>query len=210
MTPWSTSRGSTPAPATRGRPRSATSAARARPTPACRPTPTPTRPMPSSVSPWRPAACPTRSSRPSPGCKMTSSTSAPTCRRRCRPTPSTPAAGQAGVGRRARGRLRPLPHPGRQAALLHPARRHRRLRPPAPRDDRRAARGALGVGGPGGVRHRDGRRARDRRRQPLTTTYLNRLSDLLFILARVANLPIGGDVLWQPGGGREERPTKDA
>ena len=45
---------------------------------------------------------------------------------------------------------------------------------------------------------------------PLTTTYLNRLSDLLFILARVANLPIGGDVLWQPGGGREERPTKGA
>ncbi|SRR5580765_2624130 len=38
---------------------------------------------------------------------------------------------------------------------------------------------------------------------PLTATYLNRLSDLLFILARVANLPIGGDVLWQPGGGRE-------
>ncbi len=30
--------------------------------------------------------------------------------------------------------------------------------------------------------------------------YLNRLSDLLFILARVANP--GGDVLWQPGGGR--------
>jgi cob(I)alamin adenosyltransferase len=29
--------------------------------------------------------------------------------------------------------------------------------------------------------------------------YLNRLSDLLFILARVANP--GGDVLWQPGGG---------
>ncbi|MFX4285412.1 cob(I)yrinic acid a,c-diamide adenosyltransferase [Janibacter sp. G349] len=45
---------------------------------------------------------------------------------------------------------------------------------------------------------------------PLTTTYLNRLSDLLFILARVANLPIGGDVLWQPGGGREGRPTKGA
>jgi len=36
---------------------------------------------------------------------------------------------------------------------------------------------------------------------PLTATYLNRLSDLLFILARVANLPTG-DVLWQPGGGR--------
>lgn len=45
---------------------------------------------------------------------------------------------------------------------------------------------------------------------PLTTTYLNRLSDLLFILARVANLSIGGDVLWQPGGGREDRPEKSA
>lgn len=30
--------------------------------------------------------------------------------------------------------------------------------------------------------------------------YLNRLSDLLFILSRVENP--GGDVLWQPGGGR--------
>ncbi|MDN5797974.1 MAG: cob(I)yrinic acid a,c-diamide adenosyltransferase [Intrasporangium sp.] len=40
----------------------------------------------------------------------------------------------------------------------------------------------------------------------LTAKYLNRLSDLLFILARVANLPIGGDVLWQPGGGRVEQP----
>jgi cob(I)alamin adenosyltransferase len=37
---------------------------------------------------------------------------------------------------------------------------------------------------------------------PLTAQYLNRLSDLLFQAARVANLP-GGDVLWQPGGGRE-------
>ncbi|KRE35561.1 cob(I)yrinic acid a c-diamide adenosyltransferase [Janibacter sp. Soil728] len=43
---------------------------------------------------------------------------------------------------------------------------------------------------------------------PLTTTYLNRLSDLLFILARVANISIGGDVLWQPGGGREAKPEK--
>ncbi|MDQ2586067.1 MULTISPECIES: cob(I)yrinic acid a,c-diamide adenosyltransferase [Saccharothrix] len=38
---------------------------------------------------------------------------------------------------------------------------------------------------------------------PLTAKYLNRLSDLLFILARVANPD--GDVLWQPGGGREAR-----
>jgi len=42
---------------------------------------------------------------------------------------------------------------------------------------------------------------------PLTATYRNRLSDLLFILARVANLGAGGDVLWQPGGGREEPPA---
>jgi cob(I)alamin adenosyltransferase len=42
----------------------------------------------------------------------------------------------------------------------------------------------------------------------LTAKYLNRLSDLLFILARVANLSIGGDVLWQPGGGRAEAPGR--
>jgi cob(I)alamin adenosyltransferase len=36
---------------------------------------------------------------------------------------------------------------------------------------------------------------------PLTAKYLNRLSDLLFILARRANEP-GGDVLWKPGGER--------
>jgi cob(I)alamin adenosyltransferase len=42
----------------------------------------------------------------------------------------------------------------------------------------------------------------------LTAKYLNRLSDLLFVLARVANLPIGGDVLWQPGGGRAQAPER--
>ncbi len=36
---------------------------------------------------------------------------------------------------------------------------------------------------------------------PLTAQYLNRLSDLLFILSRQANRA-GGDVLWLPGGGR--------
>jgi cob(I)alamin adenosyltransferase len=36
----------------------------------------------------------------------------------------------------------------------------------------------------------------------LTATYLNRLSDLLFILARVANVDAGGDVLWEPGASR--------
>jgi cob(I)alamin adenosyltransferase len=36
---------------------------------------------------------------------------------------------------------------------------------------------------------------------PLTAQYLNRLSDLLFILARCANEP-GGDLLWKPGSDR--------
>lgn len=40
---------------------------------------------------------------------------------------------------------------------------------------------------------------------PLTATYLNRLSDLLFILSRYANRA-AGDILWQPGGGRAEPP----
>ena len=38
---------------------------------------------------------------------------------------------------------------------------------------------------------------------PLAAAYLNRLSDLLFILSRIANLP-GGDVLWQPGASRND------
>ncbi len=47
----------------------------------------------------------------------------------------------------------------------------------------------------------------------LAATYLNRLSDLLFILARVANIGrlgagVSGDVLWKPGGGREAAPEK--
>jgi cob(I)alamin adenosyltransferase len=37
------------------------------------------------------------------------------------------------------------------------------------------------------------------RTNPVTATYLNRLSDLLFILSRVANPD--GDVLWRPGAG---------
>lgn len=35
--------------------------------------------------------------------------------------------------------------------------------------------------------------------------YLNRLSDLLFIMARHQNAGADGDVLWQPGGGRDDR-----
>ena len=40
---------------------------------------------------------------------------------------------------------------------------------------------------------------------PLTAAYLNRLSDLLFIMSRAANHGAGGDVLWVPGGGREQQ-----
>ncbi len=42
-------------------------------------------------------------------------------------------------------------------------------------------------------------------REPITPealAYLNRLSDLLFILARAENRGAGGDVLWVPGEGR--------
>lgn len=39
----------------------------------------------------------------------------------------------------------------------------------------------------------------------LPAKYLNRLSDLLFILSRVANP--GGDVLWRPGGGQTREQT---
>ncbi|GAB3591336.1 cob(I)yrinic acid a,c-diamide adenosyltransferase [Angustibacter peucedani] len=53
---------------------------------------------------------------------------------------------------------------------------------------------AYGTEAPGGV-------------NPLTAQYLNRLSDLLFVLARYANHGRGGDVLWQPGGGREAPPA---
>src|SRR5690606_39809951 len=41
---------------------------------------------------------------------------------------------------------------------------------------------------------------------PLTTTYLNRLSDLLFILARIATPSIGGGPPGQPGGRAREGP----
>jgi cob(I)alamin adenosyltransferase len=48
--------------------------------------------------------------------------------------------------------------------------------------------------------------AQSTRVSALPAKYLNRLSDLIFILARLANPR--GDVLWQPGGGQREQPTE--
>ena len=80
-----------------------------------------------------------------------------------------------------------------EAAVVHPAGRHpvgrrrctSRVRSPGARSDRR------------------GRRSSEHGETMniLTAKYLNRLSDLLFILARHANRA-QGDVLWKPGGER--------
>ncbi|HEV7232707.1 MAG TPA: ATP:cob(I)alamin adenosyltransferase, partial [Sphingorhabdus sp.] len=37
---------------------------------------------------------------------------------------------------------------------------------------------------------------------PQALTYLNRLSDYLFVLCRLINATRGGDILWVPGGSR--------
>lgn len=54
---------------------------------------------------------------------------------------------------------------------------------------RRAERGAVAA-------------ANDRRINPAALTYLNRLSDHLFAMARLASAAGDGDVLWVPGGSR--------
>ena len=111
-----------------------------------------------------------------------------------RARPGVPAAARRAVLRRpAGGRLRPLPGadleklrsfilPGGTAgaALLHQA-------CTVVRRAERSTWAALEVHG--------------ETMNPLTATYLNRLSDLLFILARTANKD-RGDVLWVPGENR--------
>ena len=95
----------------------------------------------------------------------------------------------AGLHRAARGGLRRVQRDAAEAGQLHPARRHPGRRPCCTR------RGSS----PGGPSAASGRCSRPTASAPTpeTARYLNRLSDLLFILARVANP--GGDILWEPG-----------
>ncbi len=95
----------------------------------------------------------------------------------------------AGAGRAARGRLRRGQRIALRAAELRPSGRHRGRRAPARRARRVPPRRARGA-------RRRGRSGRSTRR-PLV--YLNRLSDLLFVLARAANPPVE-EPLWKPGG----------
>jgi cob(I)alamin adenosyltransferase len=46
--------------------------------------------------------------------------------------------------------------------------------------------------------------AREAALNPLALVYLNRLSDHLFVLARLVALGEGGDLLWQPGATRKD------
>ena len=46
------------------------------------------------------------------------------------------------------------------------------------------------------------RASKERPLNPLALIYLNRLSDLLFVLARKAATGAGGEILWQPGASR--------
>jgi cob(I)alamin adenosyltransferase len=46
--------------------------------------------------------------------------------------------------------------------------------------------------------------AREVALNPLALTYLNRLSDHLFVLARLVATAEGGDILWQPGATRND------
>ena len=142
-----------------------------------------------SVARCRPGA--RRPGRRSPTCcaasRTTCSTSAPTCAPRARRNPATRPADQRrrtpNGSRRPATRQRELPtltlHPARRhapAALLHPARM-------VARRAERSVWALLAVDAD--------------RTNAETARYLNRLSDLLFILARAANP--GGDMLWAPG-----------
>ena len=104
--------------------------------------------------------------------------------------PEVPAAaGDRGLRHAARGLVRRVQRGPAEARLVHPARRH----------PRRGATCTWRARSPAAPSGRCGRcwTTDAERTNPLTAQYLNRLSDLLFILGRVANPD--GDVLWRPG-----------
>ena len=188
--PWSTSPASTPAPATTARTRLGDFSRTSKNDPRLPPTPTPTRPTPPSGWPSRAATCdedvgrvltagaerPVRRRRR----PVHAAAPRPTSTRRCGSsepgsTSSRPTAtGTTTSWRRCARSSCPAARPGRRTCTS---------RRTVVRRAERSAWAALerygdqpgADDGPGGV-------------NPLTAKYLNRLSDLLFILARVANL----------------------
>ncbi len=194
LSSWSSSPGSTPVPATTAPPGSSTTAGSPRPTSASRPTRTSTRPTPPWV--WRShsASSRARSRASCSASRTTSSTSAPTSATPSFPNPSAAASDHAGVRRTTRGMVRRVQRAGGAAAVLRPPRRDSGRRPAPPGADDHPTGRTHHLGGDRGTRHE---------MNPDAARYLNRLSDLLFILARVANGPTG-DVLWKPGGTKSE------
>ena len=150
--------------------------------------PTVTRPTPRSGSPW-PSELPAPSRRADPIQNDLFDVGADLCTpvvpdryRPLRVDPSTSSASRPGA-------TSSTSEVGKLDSFILPADPRRRLLHQAPTLARRAERSAWALPRP----------------IPSTPTkqamlYLNRLSDLLFILARVANPD--GDVLWKPGGER--------
>ena len=109
--------------------------------------------------------------------------------------PAVPAAARHRRLRRPpRGVVRRVQRRPAEAVQLHPARRA----PPARRCCTSRARWPVAPSAAPGC----STRTIPQRTNRDAMLYLNRLSDLLFILARVANP--GGDVLWKPGGERSD------
>jgi cob(I)alamin adenosyltransferase len=124
--------------------------------------------------------------RTSANCSPASSTTCSTSAARWHPrldAAQGDSAGEPGGGHR------PLERPTGTAQGIHPAGRHASRRAGAPGAHRLPPRRAPG-----------GRAGSRRKRSETGRQYLNRLSDLLFVLGRYLNKVAGGsDVLWQKG-----------
>ena len=131
-------------------------------------------PTPMSTRPTRISAWPSRQDRSSPTSppssstsRTSSSTSARTCAPPSSPIRSTHRCASSRPTSTPRGLVRPVQRAARGAPLVHPVRRHARLRPPPRLPHDRPPRRALGLGG-------DDEYADSM--NPLAITYLNRLS----------------------------------